>query len=377
MSLPEIEEQTISDDASLRRESAGRVAAAGRQEHDGVSLLALSNALLRQRVTILGTTVLVLMLTILLTLLNHSYTAISIFMPEAAQQPVSQLAGLASQFGILAAGGGGDNLEFYAKLPTSRELLRELALSEFRFTTKEHPADTLHGNLVQLLAVDGDAPEERLDRTIRILKESVAASADIKVGSVVLEVTAPWPELAELMNRRVLDLVSEFNLHKRQSHASAERRFVEGRLHATRLKLDSAESAYADFLEQNRRYQESPRLTYMAGRLQRRIDIQQGVYASLAKSYENSRIEEVRNTPVVTVVDPPEDAARRTGSGLVLNSILGIVVGGLLGIGLALIREAFARQRVVDPSEYAEFVALRKTVFRRRTRRRSAPASPS
>jgi uncharacterized protein involved in exopolysaccharide biosynthesis len=286
------------------------------------------------------------------------------------------LAGLASQFGLLAAGGGGDNLEFYAKLPTSRELLRELALSEFRFTTKEHPADTLHGNLLQLLGVDGDTPEERLDRTIRILKENVAASADIKVGSVVLEVTAPWPELAELMNRRVLDLVSEFNLHKRQSRASAERKFVEGRLHDTRLKLDSAESAYADFLEQNRRYQESPRLTYMAGRLQRRIDIQQGVYASLAKSYEDARIEEVRNTPVVTVVDPPEDAARRAGSGLVLNSILGIVVGGLLGIGLALIKEAFARLRVADPSEYAEFVALRRRIFSRPARRRAASGVP-
>ncbi len=367
-------ESRAPDSVSPQRATRAQITAVDHYERDGVSLLALVNALLRQRRIVVGTVLLVLLVAILFTLFDHSYRASSVFMPESADQGAAgRLAGLAAQLGVIAQGGS-DDLEFYAKLPTSRELLRELALSEFHFATGKSPADTLGGNLVQLFEVDGDTPEKRLDKTIAILKKDIAASADLSTGSVILNVNAPWPDLAELMNRRVLNLVSEFNLQKRQSRASAERKFVEGRLSETRRKLEGAESEFATFIEQNRRYQESPRLAATASRLQRRIDVEQQLYASLSTWYENARIEEVRNTPVVTIVDPPERSAHKAGSGLLLNGILAVAVGGLLGVGLALIREAFRHLKESDPSAYAEYLVLRQGMLGRFARERSRSA---
>lgn len=345
-------------------------------DRSGKPLLSLLSALLRQRRFIAVVTGVIVALTLLSTVFRRQYTATAVFMPQLAQRSTSALAGLAAQFGMPVVGmGGGDNIAFYAELPTSRELLRDLALTEFRFAPKGHPADTTAGALVGLLGAGGDSPQERLHNTIDILGKRVAASPDLKTGLVTLEVTASSPELAELMTRRVLDLLNDFNMRRRQSQAGAERRFIEDRMRETRRELDSAEASLEYFLEQNRRYQESPRLAFLAARLQRRIDLQQQVYTSLAKLYEDARIEEVRNTPVITIVDRPEDGARRAGGGLFVNGLLAIVLGGVLSTGLALARDGFQRQRKAAPGEYEEFVTLWHAAFGRLLPGRPKPST--
>jgi uncharacterized protein involved in exopolysaccharide biosynthesis len=340
----------------------------------GLSLVGALNMILRQRRLVVTVTGVVLAGAISLTLLRRAYSSTSVFMPRAAQRATSGLAGIAAQFGIPLNGGNTDeSVTLYAELPTSREILRELAMTEFRFALRAHPTDTIRGTPIDLLDVHGDTPLDRLNNTIDALSERVSATPDLNAGLVLLRVTAPSRELAELINRRVLDLVSEFNLKRRQSQAAAERRFLEARMSEARRSLDSAETALQDFLNQNRQHQESPRLTFEAARLQRRIDIQQEVYLSLAKSYESARIEEVRNTPVITIVDPPENSAQRAGGGLMLNGLLGIVIGGVLALAIAFVKESFVRQRTLNPSEYAEFLALRHATLGRllRGRRKS------
>jgi uncharacterized protein involved in exopolysaccharide biosynthesis len=159
-----------------------------------------------------------------------------------------------------------------------------------------------------------------------------------------------------------LSLVNDFNLNKRQSQAKAERVFVEGRLAEARGELDSAESAVARFLEANRRIDESPRLKADLARLQRRVDLDQQVYLTLAQGLESSRLDEVRNTPVITIIDEPEGSARKAGRLLVVL-ILGFVVGAMLGIGAVLWIGYVKRERIENPSEYGEFKgALNETL---------------
>ena len=55
-------------------------------------------------------------------------------------------------------------------------------------------------------------------------------------------------------------------------------------------------------------------LTLDYARLQRRVELGQQVYSTLALSYEQARIDEVRNTPLLILIDRPEGSARRYGS---------------------------------------------------------------
>lgn len=320
--------------------------------------------------------------------LGDRYTAMSSFKPQVRQQNLNQFAGVAAQFGldIGAAAMGGESVSFYAQLLQSREIMEGTVLHSYRFPTETGGADTLEGNLVELYDAEGDDPVERLLEAVERLRESVRVDAALDAGVIALETSAPWPGLAEQINRRLLNLMHRFDLEKRQSQAGAEREFVQERMQQAREDLLAAEAELQRFLENNRGYENSPPLNFEATRLRNEVDLQRQIYTTLAQAYEQARIEEVRNTPVITVIDNPEGSARDDGPSVVLNTLLGLVGGLFVGIGLALTMEYIERQRRERPGEYAEFDTLRaetlaaltpRRVWARVREARSSPRRPA
>ena len=77
-----------------------------------------------------------------------------------------------------------------------------------------------------------------------------------------------------------------------------------------RRDLQEAENRLAGFLKVNRDYQNAPDLRFQYDRLNREVSIQQQLFVSLAQSFEQAKIDEVRDTPVISVVEAPEVPAR-------------------------------------------------------------------
>jgi hypothetical protein len=90
------------------------------------------------------------------------------------------------------------------------------------------------------------------------------------------------------------------------------------------------------------------------------------VYVTLAEAYERARIEEARNTPVIAVIDKPEESAKKTGS-LPLSVVVGMILGGLLGLAHGLTRDYMSSQRRAETVAYAEFASLRAAALRELT----------
>jgi uncharacterized protein involved in exopolysaccharide biosynthesis len=336
--------------------------------------LMLVNAILRQRRLALGIPAVAMLLALGYCLLpRNSFVATSQFMPQTPQQSGAQLAGLAAQFGFSLGPGtvNPESPDFYAELLQSRELLTEVVQTSYGFRTEA--GDSLHGDLIQLLRPRGDEPEVRLRRAVAKLKDRTDIGVGLKTGVITLRTTMPWPELAVRVNRRMLQLVDQYNLTRRQTRAAAERKFVEGRVAEAQQELRRSEGELEGFFERNRSYQQSPQLMFAANRLQRQVDLRQQVYTSLAQSYESARIEEVRNTPVTTVISRPEGSALGVRPALLLNLFLGLLVGLALALVVIFTREYLEAQRQRHPADYAEFASLRSSVFRRfaRTRARS------
>jgi len=84
------------------------------------------------------------------------------------------------------------------------------------------------------------------------------------------------------------------------------------------------------------------------------------VYAELAQSFEQARIEEVRDTPVITVFEEPEVPATANSRNVARNAAIGFVLGALLGLALAFAREYFAQARREDEGDYEQFARLRR-----------------
>ncbi len=328
-----------------------------------MSLVGHVNRLLRYRRLLFGLPLLMLVVTVVLTVLSGSrYKSQSRFMAAASTSAASRLSSIAAQFGFALAGAeSGESITFYGQLVKSRELLEAAATSSYRFATSED-GDTLEGTLIELYGIEADTPEEELIIAIDQLAVDASVGLDVVSGLVTVAVVAPWAGLAEQMNRRLLDLVNQFNLERRQSQAKAEREFVESRLDEARAELEAAEGELEIFLVENRSYQESPRLRFEAARLQRRVDLRQQVYTSLAQAYEQARIDQVRNTPVITIVESPEGSARPDRN-ILKNAILALIIGVVVALVVILLREYLNAQRSQHPAEYAEFEELREATL--------------
>jgi uncharacterized protein involved in exopolysaccharide biosynthesis len=144
----------------------------------------------------------------------------------------------------------------------------------------------------------------------------------------------------------------------RQSQASAERKFTEARLAEGAEELRIAENRLQGFLQGNREFGGSPALGFERDRLNREVAMRQQIYTSLAQAYEQAKIDEVRESPVITVLNPPIEPARPDPRGLVSRGLAGIVLGGMLGIFFALLRTYLARTRELDPDDFGEFAEL-------------------
>ena len=105
-----------------------------------------------------------------------------------------------------------------------------------------------------------------------------------------------------------------------------------------------------EFLQANRRFEDSPELTFQRERLQREISRQQQVYTALAQSFEQARIAEVRDTPVITVLQSPFLPPGPDDRSLLLAVALGVVLGGMAGVVLAFVVEAVRRPAPGDPA---------------------------
>ena len=285
-----------------------------------------------------------------------TWTATTSFVPEQALGSnnagiLGALGGIGSLLG--EAGGGaaalarlkdGPSTEFFADVLTSQELLS--ATLRTLFSDPAQPATKKP--LLELIDVSGPTTERRFGNALRKFKRKVVVTITRKSSIVNLSVTLADPVLSAAVANHMLKQLNAFNLERRQRSSTEQRRFAEGRLGTAQAELDSAEGARQSFLDANRNYYESPRLMARYDQLDRVVRVKEGILIGLTKTFEESRVAEVRDTPLLTVVDvanPPDRPLQRP----VLWGGLATVVGLLLGIvGVVLAALSDRRQPVKD-----------------------------
>jgi uncharacterized protein involved in exopolysaccharide biosynthesis len=335
-------------------------------DQDEISLVALARLIWRERRLVVGCGIgLAILVAVLVLLWPREYTATAAFMPQSTDETLSRLSGLAAEFGVTVPNADpGDSPAFYASLLTSRDILRAVVLTSYPLSADQ--GDSGRASLVELYGVDGESPAIRRDKAVQRFLDDLDIETERETELIRLEVTTPWPSVSRGAAQRLLDLVSRFNLTTRQTQAGAERRFVQSRLESARGELRAAEARLQTFLQRNREFRNSPALVFENERLNREVELRQQVVTSLVQSFEQARIDEVRNTPVTTIVEPPDLPPQPDPRRLVLKTLLGLTAGLLLGTFLAAVRD-FSRRASLSA------VAPRKTHPARAAAAASAP----
>jgi uncharacterized protein involved in exopolysaccharide biosynthesis len=293
---------------------------------------------------------------------TRDFIATSIILP---QTPVSagssRISGVAAQFGLSVGGSAGstESVYLYATVIKSRQLLGDLGLSPLAIPSGD---DTLRTTFVQLEGIEADSPEGVRRIATARLNEAIQVRPDFASNTIAMTVRASSPILAEVLSRRVLELLNEFNLLRKQSTSRSERTFAEQRLAAAREELIASERALQGFLESNRSFSQSPKLEFDARRLQRVVDQRQQVVLQLSQAYEQARLEEVRDTPVITVVDEPEGTGR-AGRKLIVILLMSLFAAGVIAVFVVLIREYLEWERVDRPATFAELRAAARAAL--------------
>ena len=309
-------------------------------EDDSISLTDIMLILARQlKVIIIVPTILcTLMIINVLFYVKPVYTSTSKIMSSSSSGSTSQAAGLAAQFGIALPTAQSEPKWVYPEIVNSRTMAR--ILLKRKFDTNEFGPQK---SLLQILTYGNDNPQVGLD-TLEIMAVDnflamIKISEDITTSILTLNINASEASLAAEVNQA---LIEELDTHQRKynkAKTSDTKKFIEERIIDTEKELMAAEEDLKVFMGRNRRIENSPALQLEQQRLSREVTVLTGVFTTLKQQLETTKIEEVKESDYVIILDAPEIPLQRSKPNKRMMVILTGLIGIGLGIGIGLFRE--------------------------------------
>lgn len=300
---------------------------------------------------VVGTPFVAALITGLISLvLPQRWTAEIEFVPETSSsiKLPSGVGALAGQLGIaLPSSNPLESPAFYAKVAESRPLMERTLTT--RFPVPGNVRDS--AALIDLLKIPEGAPLRRMEKGVKRLRKYTEVRIDNKTSTLRLDVETRDPRLSAGVANQMVGFLNDFNRNTRTLQARERRKFAEARTEEAQRDLDQAEDALRNFLTRNRQY-EAPPLQFERNRLERQVQMRQEVYGTLRREFEVARLEEVNDTPVLTVIDPAIPPTTRSSPARVRMVVVASLLGAGLGLGLAFLTEYLRQSRVRQPAAY-------------------------
>ena len=303
-------------------------------EEDSISITDIMLILARHLKTIIVIPTFFCILTIIyvLFIVEPVYTSTAKIISSSSGSSMSQASGLAAQFGINIPTGQSEPKWVYPEIIKSRTLAK--AVLRQKFDTNEFGPQK---SLLQILTYGNDDPEFNLD-TLEIMAIAnflgmIGISEDKITGILTLKINAREPKLAAEINKV---LIEELDAHQRKynkAKTSDTKLFIQERIVDTEKELMVAEEDLKVFMDRNRRIENSPALQLEQQRLGREVIVLTGVFTTLKQQLETTKIEEVKESDYVILLDPPEIPIKPIDQ----NKRMKVILAGLLGIGLGII----------------------------------------
>ncbi len=254
-------------------------------------------------------------------LLPPYYKSTATILPETQSSKLSSLGGL-SDLAALAGvnvGSEGSLIKLYPTIVKSEAVLKDVIYARYK---TDQVADSV--NLIQYWQVEEKKPGGAYEEALKALREGLDVAMDLKTSVLTLSLESKEPRLSADIVNNVVDGLDKFILTKRTTSASEQRKFIEGRLVEVKEDLTKSEDALKNFRERNVQVR-AAQLQLDQGRLERDVQINNTLFIELKKQYELAKIEEVKNMPVINILDlarPPAFKDRPKRSVIVIVTFL-------------------------------------------------------
>jgi uncharacterized protein involved in exopolysaccharide biosynthesis len=263
---------------------------------------------------------------------SDQFTAETTILPELERNKLMGLAGisdLASAAGVSV--GETPIARLYPLMVRSDRILHEVIFRKYATVSR---SDSV--TLIQYWKFD-DRPEgEAYDLALKTLRDRMDLTFDSRLLTLILRVVMEEPRLAADVANQVTTQLDIYTRTKRRTSVTAQREFIEKRLAETQASLTASEDRLRSFREKNRRVLDSPMLLLEQARLEREFQINSTIFVELKKQVEIAKIEEIKNIPIINVLDIARvpilrSAPKRTATVIwvfSLSLVIGIVAAG-------------------------------------------------
>ena len=287
---------------------------------------------------------------------GNQYTADSSFVIQG-KAGRSGLSGIAAQFGItVPTSDATESPLFFVDLARTRPILAVVA---------DSAPSVLNGlSLESLFKVGVGSTQHRRTEALKKFNDALGGTVSAKTSIVELTLTTRDPNASARLLALLIRTVDRFNRASQQDQAGAQRRFAEERVKATLQDLRSAEDRLQTFQLRNRATG-SPTLALDEGRLVRDVSAAQALYSTLQQTMETARIEELRNTPVIQVLEAPVAPLDPDPHHLARYAVVGGIFGGLLGAIFVLVTQVANVRNISDREARAELSSALQAMWRR------------
>ena len=168
-----------------------------------------------------------------------------------------------------------------------------------------------------------------------------------KTGLINVNVLMEEPELSAQIANFIYDGVVEFTHLNHIEIAKLNREFIQERQVEVKDVLISAENSLKEFRSKNRKVMDSPQLQLELERLLRDVEIQTQIFITLQQQYELARIEEVKETPSVVILDSAEESVNFHKPNINFIVFIGLLVGFFVGFVYSLISNSILRTETI------------------------------
>jgi uncharacterized protein involved in exopolysaccharide biosynthesis len=273
-------------------------------------------------------------------LLPNYYKSTAVLLPETEKSKLSALSGISDLASLAGLNVGEVSfVKLYPKIIASEAVLKNVLYSKF-YSRKLKDSVTL----IQFWEIDEDTPALAYETSLRSFRDQLEVAMDAKTNIVSISLETKEPQFSADVVNKITSELDNFIRTKRTTNASEQRKWIEARLSEVKNDLQRSENTLKDFRETNRRIVDSPNLLLDQERLIREVQINSALYVELKKQYEIVKIEEIKDIPIINVMDRGRPAARkeRPKRAVIVATVflLSVVMGG----GYVYTREKYGRQ---------------------------------
>jgi uncharacterized protein involved in exopolysaccharide biosynthesis len=241
-------------------------------------------------------------------ILPESFKSTAILLPDTDKSKLGSLGGMSDLAALagVSVGGEGSIVKLYPTIIKSESVLKTVIYTKYQ--TKEY-SDSV--NLIQYWKIKQKNPERDYEVALLNLRTGLDVALDLKTAVLTMSIETEEPQLSADILNNTIRVTDKFIRTQRNTNASEQRKWIEARLVEVKADLSRAENALKEFREKNRMVSGSPQLLLDQERLMREMQINSTMYVELKKQYELIKIEEIRTTPIINVMDYARPAAKK------------------------------------------------------------------